>query len=269
MEKKTHPLKKAINVVFGIIVIAIISVAIFLIFFSPTKSFFGMTFGKVQSGSMIASGYNIGDAVIIQKQEDYGMGDVLAYYNAPGSFNKPFENLDISAASIVIHEVVGTKLIDGEKYYLTKGSSNAVDDGFWIPTAFVIGDTSLLTEGANSFLDFFFSSTGMISLIVIPCCITIALLLFDMIKLLFKLKPLETGNTENDNKSLDGRRRKELAYANGRKKAQHSIKYADSSLNVLNMPDIEPESEIVEAISSRESSKKAKTPTTIIDIEVD
>lgn len=102
--------------ILGILVDVVIGIAlvISLIFIissiNGTPNFLGFTLIKVQSGSMSASGINVGDIRLIHKTNNYNVGDIIAFKH--GHY-------------VYFHQIVGVAENGG---FITQGSSNSVVD---------------------------------------------------------------------------------------------------------------------------------------------
>ena len=70
----------------------------------------------VVSDSMVPT-LNKGDIVVVKgvPASDIKVGDIIVYYN-------PYRNID------VVHRVVGIEIVDGKKYFITKGDNNPYAD---------------------------------------------------------------------------------------------------------------------------------------------
>ena len=67
----------------------------------------------VTSGSMEPS-IAVGSIIYTVKQKEYRVGDVITFKERDGNIS---------------HRIVGVEVIDGEKYYMTKGDANRESDG--------------------------------------------------------------------------------------------------------------------------------------------
>lgn len=115
----------------------------------------GFTLGIVQSGSMEASGIEIGDVMSIRRQSGYAVGDVIAFYRAPDAYAGTADEAELTNARIWIHEIIDVRTDEaGRETYLTKGTSNASDDKYYVPADFVVGRGTPLPSALNGFLRF-------------------------------------------------------------------------------------------------------------------
>ncbi len=149
-------------------------------------------YGTVQSGSMTASGLNIGDVVRVRPQDGYSVGDVIVFYRAPESYDEPFDEDKTEGCEIWIHEVIDVRKDNlGRSVYLTKGSSNPTDDGVYVPQDFVLGKAKKLSPTLVSFINFVCSVRGIIVLVEIPCGISLVYLVWDLVMTLTKDKKVK------------------------------------------------------------------------------
>lgn len=142
----------------------------------------GFTLGIVQSGSMEASGIEIGDVMSIRRQSGYAVGDVIAFYRAPDAYAGTADEAELTNARIWIHEIIDVRTDEaGRETYLTKGTSNASDDKYYVPADFVVGRGTPLPSALNGFLRFAGSQTGVVALVIVPCGLLLAYLTFVLI----------------------------------------------------------------------------------------
>ena len=89
---------------------------------------------------MYSSGFKVGDVVICQKKSDLeiNVGDIIVFYEKQLS---PEDELIINDQKdrILMHRVLNETIIDGVKYYQTKGDSNASPDSYLIREDLVLG----------------------------------------------------------------------------------------------------------------------------------
>jgi len=146
-------------------------------------------FGTVQSGSMTASGLNIGDTVRVKAQDSYSLGDIIVFYRAPDDYENSFDAEKTRNYEIWIHEVIDIRTDGaGRQTYLTKGSSNLTDDGAYVPQDFVLGKAKKLSAGMISLIDFVCSVRGIIVLVEIPCAVSLVYFVWDLVMTLTKGK---------------------------------------------------------------------------------
>ncbi len=192
--------KKRLRFTFGIIIDVVITFALLTslsaaVIITVRRMNGGFTgYGTVQSGSMTASGLNIGDVVRVNPQDSYTEGDIIVFYRAPESYAEPVDESKIAGREIWIHEVIAVrKDALGRDTYLTKGSSNATDDGAYVPQDFVLGKAKKLSDAAISLINFISSVQGIILLVEVPCGIVLVYLVWDLVMFLTKDKDKEKG----------------------------------------------------------------------------
>ena len=82
-----------------------------------------------------------GDMVVVEKNNILGMG-----VNETNSENMKVGDIIVYAKNasgvpeLIIHRVVGVNETGGQKYYITKGDNNSIDDPAMVPTNAVIGE---------------------------------------------------------------------------------------------------------------------------------
>ena len=148
------------------------------------NGFFGLRLGVIRSDSMEASNYQIGDVVSVHREKEYGVGDVIVFYRATSQYGVPFEEADLRATAIWVHEVVAVREGARGQEYLTKGSSNPTDDGYYVPHDFVAGRAALLPAALNAVVRFVASPTGILSFVILPCAAMAIYLIWELIMLL-------------------------------------------------------------------------------------
>lgn len=157
----------------------------------------GFSLGTVQSGSMASGGIEKGDVVTIRSRDAYQAGDVIAFYRVPNHYDKPRGEVDLSRASVWIHQIIDISTdASGRTCYLTKGTDNDYDDGAYVPQDFVIGKAELVSEGLGSVLKFISSSRGLMILVVVPCFLLELYLCWELCGLISRLRE-ERGKAKN------------------------------------------------------------------------
>lgn len=184
-------LLRTLNVFLDVIVtLALVTSLTFAIIISVRRFGNGFAgYGTVSSESMTASGLNVGDVVRVRPQDEYAEGDIIVFYRAPQDYGAAFEKSNADNYMIWIHEVIAVKDDPlGRTAYLTKGSSNASDDGYFVPQDFVLGKASKLSDAAIALINFICSIQGIILLVEVPCGIVLVYLVWELVMLLTKDK---------------------------------------------------------------------------------
>lgn len=191
-------------------------------------SFAGYSQFKVSSPSMVASGFNVGDNIVVRSVDTTSLkvGDKIAFYvysESYKSFNinscikvneEPETKYDISfleffgvqseeiesaakaKSRLVFHHVVGvfkdTKT--GKLWFQTKGSSNTLVDSWYVEDSMVVGiyDESAGAKFVSGILSKLTSSTAMVGLIMVP------VILMGLVIVLEFLKDVEVAKLELD-----------------------------------------------------------------------
>lgn len=173
-----------LDILFTLVLLFSIGMAILCL--STHTSFFGYRLGIVSSSSMEASGYEVGEVVFLERQKNYNIGDVIAFYRAPSLYDdEDVDKEQLKNTPIWIHEIIDIKVDeDGNNMYLTKGSSNTYDDTYYVPEDFVVGLGVKLNPALSSTLAFVVSRTGIICLIIVPCIIMLIYLTWELIMII-------------------------------------------------------------------------------------
>ena len=144
-------------------------------------------FGIIRSGSMESSGLYKGDVVYVMKDDGYEVGDTIVFYRAPAFYQKSVEEADLRGSEIWIHEIVDVKTDKlGRQTFLTKGSSNLMDDVFYVPEDFVLGTAQKTPEVVGNTVRFLLSKIGVLTFIVAPSAILFVLFGIDLALLIIE-----------------------------------------------------------------------------------
>ncbi len=186
--KKKKILGIALDVVVTLALLTSLTIAIVI---SVRRANGIIEYGTVQSESMKASGLNVGDVVRVRPQDEYFVGDIIVFYRAPEKYGEKFDKTYAKSDLIWIHEVVDIRTDAlGRMTYLTKGSSNAADDGAYVPQDFVMGKATRLSNATIFFTNFVCSIKGILLLVEIPCALVLVYLVWDLVTFLTKKKKL-------------------------------------------------------------------------------
>lgn len=147
------------------------------------------TFGVVQSGSMKASGLERGDIVFVDKTNDfYDVGDVILFYRTPYNYGKRAKDVDLKLVEVWVHEIIEVGEDElGRRTYLTKGTSNLHDDGYFVPEDFVLGEAVPLPDVTNMLIKFLLSAWGIVITIVVPSFVLFVLFTIEFIRLFIEM----------------------------------------------------------------------------------
>src|SRR5690606_4178542 len=160
---KAGTLKKWINNIVSILLIAVILLMVFFLvsskFSGGTPKVFGKELLTVLSGSMEPS-IKTGSIIAITPTEDptkYKEGDILTY-----------RSLD-DPNVFITHRVLEVQEIDSSIYYITKGDNNDAKDTSPIPANNVVGEYADFTMPFVGYiLDFVKSKIGTVLVIIVP-----------------------------------------------------------------------------------------------------
>ena len=154
----------------------------------------------VSSGSMVDRGFEVGDQVLVKRvpAETLEVGDYIAFFDfvdpdcktpdAVTSTLKPYPKALTSRR--IFHEIIEILTdVNGERWFRTKGSNNALPDGNIIYENYVIGQYQRSSQAMNNFLGFLFSLNGAIVFVIVPCGIilckdsfTLACIIVDIVR---------------------------------------------------------------------------------------
>lgn len=238
-EKKLEILKKPAVKIFSMVFDAITAIVVLMCFvmvFSTIScrlqkvnpSFAGYSQFKVSSGSMKASGFNVGDNIVVRSVDTKTLkvGDKIAFYvnqNSAKTFSKNkseivsentktkykvsftkffgIQSKEIvssakSNCKLVFHEIIEVykSTETGEHWFKTKGTSNGSPDSWYVAENLVIGiyDNSAGAVFVSKLL------TGLTSNKVLVVVVVLPVLLLGMILVLSFLRDAEFAKLELD-----------------------------------------------------------------------
>ncbi len=223
-KRKQRTFYSILGIISDCIIIPVIIIALFSSFIlysnqrkNEVKTVFGVGFAAIQSGSMRAGGFEIGDIVFIvktntdnlrPKSEDYE-GDIIAFYYEQAdryvnktlitdfdSFVEPTipsenlpkrddkENLVDEYTKIYFHRIVGVYVDEatGIRYFQTQGDSNASPDSYLIREDLVAGKYVNTPIWVRSVFKFCASGMGMIILVILPLTILIFMQMLSLLE---------------------------------------------------------------------------------------
>ncbi len=114
-----------------------------LLFKNGMPKVFGYSFASVVSGSM-EDEIRIGDFIVVREQEEYGLGDIITFY-------------DEKSHSYITHRII---LVSGDTY-ATKGDANDSPDDFSVPKAAIVGKVVAVWSGFGKVVSFLQSPLGL------------------------------------------------------------------------------------------------------------
>ena len=226
--KKKTPLKKAFSIFFDCLCVVFLLFG-FIVCFSIINTtingympnFFGYSNLVVATKSMVASGYNVGDIVVIHSvdTDTLNKDDKIAFYlywpssdefdqnnvqqiteksktkytlsfkQLFGFQSKEFEKAEKADCDIIFHHIRAIyEEENGERWFKTYGSSNVTEsdpgnDEWWVHEDYVIGveDQSSFSKFITGLIDFVSKPKGML-FISIPACVLILMLILSFLK---------------------------------------------------------------------------------------
>lgn len=202
--KKNTTIKKILNVMFDILFAVVLVLLFSFLLIAVQKGhtnrppeLFGNMYVRVASGSMRASGFNVGDVVCVKtcKISELKEGDIITFYYCaidPENLEEKDDFNDFETgrrtfkSSIIFHKIADIKVDDdGYAWVLTYGTSNKdaygdpIYDG-WTRTDYILGKYK--PDTFAKIMQFFTNGTVFIFLVLIPCGITLFTLLVKIIQ---------------------------------------------------------------------------------------
>ncbi len=241
-KKKTS--QKVLSIVFDVVCVLMLLVG-FVVCFSTINTtlngympnFAGYTNLVVSSKSMVASGYEIGDIVIIHSvdTDTLNVNDKISFY----VYWKSSKTFNVSEATNVSHEKSKTKYSlsfiqlfgfqsdeieqatksksklvfhhireiyedqNGDRWFKTYGSSNASDDTWWIHEDYIVGiqDEGVVAKSVIGLVDFASKPQG-IWIMAVPVLILLFILILSFLKNI-QIAKLELDCVEEKRKITD------------------------------------------------------------------
>ena len=180
-------MKKIINLVYWLVLLAVVVVALGVVL-SSFNTPFGLRVFAVQSGSMEPA-IHVGSLVLVRPSNDYQADDVITVRS------------ERSAKETVTHrivEVIDDDTLGGRNYEL-KGDANENPDSELLPERRVIGKVFLTLPYLGYPVGFAQSQVGFVALIVIPGTIIVYSELMNIKKEIMKMfKKKEKKEGENE-----------------------------------------------------------------------
>ena len=222
--KKKTPAQKVLSIVFDILCVVMLAAG-FVVCFSTLNTtingympnFAGYTNMVVSSKSMVASGFEVGDIVIIHSVDakTLNVNDKIAFYHyrpsyinfdvykttpinqtsakhkytltIPQLFGFQTDEIKQAAASnsdLVFHHIRAIyEDENGERWFKTYGSSNAVDDTWWVNEKYVVGiqDEGGLAKTVIGLVDLASKPHGLL-ILAIPVGLLLLVLVFSFLR---------------------------------------------------------------------------------------
>lgn len=180
----TKIFKKIYNVVTVVVLAFVVCLMIFTVisvttFDKEDRGFFGLKFFIVLSDSMKDT-FKAGDVVIVKSTDTDSLkaGDIITFKST--ALNNYGE--------IVTHKIREVTVYEGEKAFITYGTTTNSDDDYPALASRVIGKYSFKLPGAGKFFDFLKSPTGYVVLILLPFVYLIVTQVVNCLKLVKKYK---------------------------------------------------------------------------------
>ncbi|MDR0850140.1 MAG: hypothetical protein LBN07_01500 [Christensenellaceae bacterium] len=173
----------AINILTWIIIVFILSAALSM-YISNKKTglpaVFGLVIVQIASGSMVDAGFEVGSHALIRQVsfDSLEVGDYIAFRyfvtagaSAPGDVSPTHKPLQEAprGTKIIFHEIKEIITdVNGQRWFITKGTNNAAEDPFPIYENYVIGRHVDISRTAENFLSFIFSPIGTMVVVTLP-----------------------------------------------------------------------------------------------------
>ena len=240
LQKTKRPWQKVLSIAFNVFCVLILFVmGVFCVNLFNAKaqntpvSLFGYSALKVASGSMTASGFEVGDAVMVHAVDTNTLsaGDIIAFYAynsvmyditpVETSSQKPqykysfnlflgiqtpqIKNAALSGTKLVFHQIIGVyQDVNGQRYFKTKGTSNSSEDVWLISSEHVLG--VYVNSGIATFMSKVLSVGSSQTMFLVALIIPILILCVMIIRVCFhniQIVKLELDCVEEKRKITD------------------------------------------------------------------
>lgn len=157
MNKKKMDIKKVLNIVYGVILVIVLLLAVFVIF-ANTEVVSGYSMYVVESGSMEPA-IKTGSVIFVGESDEYEVDDVVTVQPA----EQPAESYT--------HRI---KEVNDDGEYVTKGDANDSEDATPVAKDQIIGKVLFTLPLIGYAVAFSKTQTGFILLVVVPAVLIIA-----------------------------------------------------------------------------------------------
>lgn len=225
LARSKSPLAKVLTIVFDVVTAVIVVCCLMVVFSSlmcrfqqVNPSFAGYSQFKISSHSMVASGFNKGDNIVVRSVDTTTLkvGDKIAFYVYDKSYNKfnerkcvkvnadselkyyvsfkqffGVQSEEVEAAAkaqsqLVFHHIVGIyqEKNTGKLWFKTKGSSNIPVDTWTVEDSMVIGiyDDSKTAVFVSGVLSKLTASESLLGIIIVPVIMIGLVVIFSFLK---------------------------------------------------------------------------------------
>ena len=201
-------MKKALSVIKGIVVWAIVILAVFMMIFTlfsvntfdrSDRSIFGYKFFIVQSDSMKKTDFKAGDIVIIKETDPATLieGDIISYTS---------QNVS-NYGETVTHKIRKlTTTANGEPGFITYGTTTDTDDETIVTYAYVLGKYTAHIPNVGLFFSFLKTVPGYICCIFIPFLLLILYQGINCIYLFKRYKKEQLAELETEKTKIEQER---------------------------------------------------------------
>ncbi|MBE7076498.1 MAG: hypothetical protein E7374_01235 [Clostridiales bacterium] len=224
--QRKNAFTKTVSIIFDIICVLMVAICAVLCFASINSrfqniapTFAGYSSLRVSSESMVASGFDVGDNIIVRSidTDTLKVGDKIAFYRYPKSYNsfdlntcikvnseeikkhdyktKPLQFIGMQSKSIresakansklIFHEIINVYEDDnGTRWFQTKGTSNNIADPEMVEEKVVLGiyDDSKTAKTISHLLGAISSNSGLITFILIPLGLMALIIVIELMK---------------------------------------------------------------------------------------
>ena len=207
MKKTLDRIGKIISsAVFVLLMIIIVLIVVYIIRvkFLSNNNRLGevkLNFYTILTTSMVPT-IDAGDIVVTYKNDKdlYNTGDIITFVRE-------------GSAATITHRVVDVSILNGQRYYQTKGDHNASIDTSLVPASNVIGRVAVRVPKLGYLQQFLVTKVGWITAIVLPC---LGIVIYDILKAV----KLACGKTKKvikeTDKTIQARKNLKKVIADGR-----------------------------------------------------
>lgn len=203
--------KKVLNIVIKVFTWLIIAVTVFMMVFTifsvntfdhGDRNIFGFKFFIVKTDSMSATDFSSGD-IVIAKAVDFSelkVGDII-------SFRSDNEE---SRGEIVTHKIKSETTEDGQKAFITYGTTTGTEDKDPVTEPYVLGKYITRIPKVGTFFNFLKTLPGYIVCILIPFLLLIGYQGLNCIRIFRKYKKEQLEILEQEKAQIEEERKQSL-----------------------------------------------------------
>ena len=198
-------MKKILGIIKTTFVWLVMAVAVFMMIFTiisvttfnrNDRNIFGYKAYIVNSDSMAATDFNVGDLIFVKQvnADDLNAGDIITYIS---------QNEE-SFGEIITHKIrKRTSDVNGNSGFITYGTTTNTDDTTIVTYPYIMGKYVSHLDGVGSFFNFLKTPQGYIVCIFVPFMLVIIYQGIKCIRLFMRYKKEQTEELESEKAKIE------------------------------------------------------------------